>query len=131
MAHRRMLNWFSKDLKKVLGETKTLKIRGTKFIIKKVSVIDHVKGAQVMMQVYDQYKTGNAVKTPSEVNEKKIKEHYSQVLVAGVVHPRLKHKEDQPGIMVDDLFVDWEIVNKLYEEIMTLSYGKKKMKQLT
>ncbi len=121
-------NWlFKKDLDKVLNQTKTVWIKGVKFTIKKVDVLDHVKGAQIMMQSYDVYKTS---KEPAKIeqSDKKIKEHYSQVLVAGTVHPRLTFKDESKGVLVESLFVDWDIINGLYSEIMSLTYGKKKMK---
>ncbi len=126
-----MLNWFfnlfTKDLSKVLSETKTFRFKRTRFIIKKIDVLDHTRGAQVMMQTFDIHKTASA-KTPDIQSDKKIREHYVQVLMAGVVHPRLKMKAEDVGILVDDLFVDWDIISKLYSEIMTFTYGKKKMK---
>ena len=77
-----------------------------------------------MLQMFDTYKkTGvNSV----DVSEKKIKDHYSQVLVAGCHKPKLSLKDDGSGLFVEDLFKDWELVNKLYEEIINFTYGKKK-----
>jgi hypothetical protein len=117
-----MLNWFKKDLNGVLNETKTLKIKGLKFVIKKINVLDHLDGSRLMLQSFDLYAQG---KSGPEATTKKIQEHYSHVLCAGVVHPRLHLKEGE-GIKVSELFHDFEIANKLYEEIYLLSYGKKK-----
>lgn len=124
-----MLNWlFGRSLESNLNETKKVRIKGTRFTIRKVNVLDHLDGSKVMMQAYDIYKVGN-VSQVNEASEKKIKEHFSQVLVAGVVSPPLSFKEGGPEICVDRIFVDWELVNELYTEIMTLTYGKKKVKQ--
>jgi len=48
------------------------------------------------------------------------------VLCSAVVHPKLSLKDDGSGIFVEKLFVDWEMVVGLYNEIMTFTYGKKK-----
>lgn len=123
-----MLSWlFGRKLDSVLDQTRTIRIKGVRFKIKKVNVLNHLDGSKVMVQAYDIYKqnTGGA---QSEASEKKIREHLSHVLVAGVVDPKLSLKDDGSGFYVDRLFSDWTLVNKIYEEIMTFTYGKKKVK---
>lgn len=121
-----MVNWFfglfRKDLASVLGETKTLKIKGLRFIIKKINVLDHLDGSKLMLQSFDTYRSE---KGNPDIPTKKIKEHYSEVICAGLVHPRVYLKQGE-GIHVEELFHDWEIANKLYEEIYLFAYGKKK-----
>ena len=122
-----MFNWFfglfRRDLQSVLNETKTLKIKGLRFIIKKINVLDHLDGSKLMLQSFDTYR--NDKSTSPDVPTKKIKDHYSEVIVAGLVHPRVYLKQGE-GIHVEELFHDWEIANKLYEEIYLFAYGKKK-----
>jgi hypothetical protein len=122
-----MLNWFfglfKKDLQSVLNETKTFKFKGVRFKVKKINVLDHLDGSKLMLQSFDTYRTG-VTKDPDMVT-KKIKEHYAEVICAGLVSPRVHLKKGE-GIPVDDLFHDWEIANKLYEEIYLLAYGGKK-----
>ncbi len=122
-----MLNWFKslfkKDLQSVLNETKTFKFKGIRFTVKKVNVLDHLDGSKLMLQSFDTYRTGTT-KDPDMVT-KKIKDHYSEVICAGLVAPRVYLKKGE-GIPVDDLFHDWEIANKIYEEIYLLAYGGKK-----
>lgn len=125
-----MIRWlkglvFGRDLEDVLNETKRVKIGGIRFIIKKVDVLDHLGGANVLQQVYDTYKVGKA--TAAGPSDKKVREYFSQVFMAGVVYPKLSMKEDGPGLYVGKLFVDQDIVFGLYEQIMYLTYGKKKM----
>ncbi len=121
-----MLNWFlnlfKKDLQSVLNETKTFKFKGVRFTVKKINVLDHLDGSKLMLQSFDTYRTGT--KDPDMVT-KKIKEHYSEVICAGLVQPRVYLKKGE-GIPVEELFHDWEIANKLYEEIYLLAYGGKK-----
>lgn len=121
--------FFGKELGAVLDKTKTVRVDGIRFKIRKVNVLDYLAGNKVMLQAYDTYKTGLEPQAPDEKTEKKLKEHYAQVLVAGVVHPRLTLKEDGEGIFVDKLFIDWDLTLKLYNEIMVLTYGKKKVRQ--
>lgn len=125
MVRQHMLNWLfgEKDLLKELNRTKKVRINGFKFEIKKVSPLDHLAGSRILLQSFDVLKMGN-VKT--EQSEKKIREHISEVLLAGVVHPKLTQKEEADGIHIDKLFRDYELVNKVYVEIINFTYGKKK-----
>ena len=126
-----MLSWlynifFSRDLLKELDRTKTVKINGFKFTIKKINPLDHFKGSKVLLQAYDVLKIGKGNQEP-EQSEKKIKEHLSEVILVGVVHPKITAKDDGDGIFIDKLFYDYELVNLLYSEIIAFSYGKKKI----
>lgn len=126
-----MFNWlknllFTKDLEKELAKTKKLKINGFKFTIKKISPLDHLKGSKVLLQAYDVLKMGKGTQE-AEQSEKKIKEHLSEVLLVGVVHPKLSSKDDGDGLFIDKLFYDYELVNALYSEIIQFTYGKKKI----
>lgn len=122
-----MLNWFSKDLNTHLNETKKVKVKGVVFKIKKINTINYMEGAKVLKQSYDTYKI-NKSEDLNPVNDKKVVEHFSHVLVSGVVSPKLSYKENDDGVFVDKLFVDWDLVVGLYNEIMEFTYGKKKMK---
>lgn len=131
MERRHMFNWlrnllFTKDLEKELTKTKRVKINGFKFTIKKISPLDHLKGSKVLLQAYDVLKINKGTQE-AEQSEKKIKEHLSEVLLVGVVSPKLSNKDDGEGIFIDKLFYDYELVNILYSEIIAFSYGKKKI----
>jgi hypothetical protein len=125
-----MLNWlFGRELKNVLEETKNVKAKGVRFKIKKVDVLSYLNGSKVLMQHFDTYKTKSTL--PVQMDEsaaKKIKEHFADVLVAGVVYPPLSHKKDEGKQCVHDLFIDWEMVTQLYNHIMLHTYGKKKLR---
>lgn len=123
-----MFGWFrKKTLDELINETKTVSVKGVRFTIKKIDIVNHLEGTKVLKTVYDVHKTGKQSDI-DETNQKKIREHFSHVLVAGVVHPKLTLKKEETGQHVDELFFDWELVAKLYEEIMLFTYGKKKMK---
>lgn len=122
-----MLNFFkSKDLKSVLNDVKKIKIKGVIFNIKKLDVSNYLDGSKSLVASYDVYKIGNE----NEVGDmqKKIKEHYRDVFMGAVVSPLLSRKEDGDKICVDEIFMDWDLAQDLYEEIMFHTYGKKKMK---
>lgn len=122
-----MLSWFrSKSLVDYLNETKKVRIKGVNFRIKRIDVSNHLDGSKVLLQSYDIYKSG--ADKEQAPNQKKIKEHFAQVLVAGIVSPKISFKKEEGGVCVDDLFIDWEMVYKLYESIMFFTYGKKKVK---
>lgn len=123
-----MFNFFgSKKLDSVLDATRKVKISGVVFTIKKINVLNYLEGSKIIQQSYDLYKSGKG-EQPNEVSEKKIKEFFSQFLVAGVVNPKLSFKDDGSGIFVEKLFVDWDMCMQLYSEIMLFTYGKKKTK---
>lgn len=125
--------FFGKDLGAILNETKIVRVCGARFKIRKVNVTDYLSGSKILLQSYETYKTG-LESTPLDVgSEKRIKEHYADVLIAGVVTPRLvKTAESEllgEGIHIEKLFIDWDMITGIYNEIMLLSYGKKKVRQ--
>jgi len=123
-----MLNWFKKkDLNDHLNQAKEIIVDGIIFKIKKIDILDYMKGLKVMHQQYDVYK-----RDPNNIvdqNFSKIKEHYRDVFLASVVKPQLSLDESDSTVNVNEIFKDWDLANKLYEEIMIFTYGKKKFKQ--
>lgn len=125
-----MLNWlFGKNLYKHLSETRRVRVKGINFRIRRLNAINYIDGSKALRQSYDTYKTKGANVSTIQ-DDKKVTEHFAHVLVGGVVSPVLSHANDGSGIHVDALFVDWDMVVGLYTEIMTFTYGKKKVKQL-
>jgi hypothetical protein len=120
---------FNKDLNSYLNETKRIKVNGVNLIIKRINTINYLEGAKVLKQTYDVYKTKSA-ESNLPVSDKKIIEHFSHVLVSGVVSPKLSYTDDGNGLFVEKLFVDWDMVVSIYNSILEFTYGKKKMKQL-
>lgn len=126
-----MFSWFSeKKLESVLNATKKIKVAGVQFTIRKINPLHYLEGSKIIQQNYDIYKTGKSDGN-TEMTEKRMKEFFSQFLVAGIVHPKLSLKDDGQGIFVEKMFVDWDMCLKLYEEIMLFTYGKKKTKLIT
>jgi hypothetical protein len=125
-----MLNWiFGKKLEDVLGQTKKVKVQGVRFVIRKLSPLHYLDGSKVLQASYEIYKTSGNSKL-DEVSAKKIKEHYAQTLVAGVVSPKLTLKEGDEGQSVEALLDGaWELAEELYLAIMEYTYGKKKLRQ--
>jgi len=118
---------FVRDLDSALSQTRTIRVKGVRFTIKKIDVTNFLDGSNVLRQSYDVYKTGN--ETQVKESEKKVRKYFSEVLVAGIVSPRLSFKEEEGHYLVDKLFSDWEMVEKLHEEITALTYGKKKVQR--
>lgn len=119
--------WFSRDLQSVLTEKKAIKIKGISFVIKKIDALAFFDGSRIMIQVYDTYKSSRSPEAAA-VSEKKIREHFGEVIVAGCVNPKFSHKENDEGcIWVNEIFKDMEIANALYESILGHTYGKKKL----
>lgn len=126
-----MFGWFfKKDLSSHLNETKTVNIKGIRFVIKKLNAINYLDGSKSIRQIYDTYKNKQDINPADlDVHNKKMVEHFSHVFVGSVVNPRLTLKKEDQGIHVEDLFVDWELVMELYTKIMEFTYGKKKLKR--
>lgn len=124
-----MFNWlFGKSLESYLHETKTVKVKGIKFTIKKINALNYLDGSRALQQSFDTYKTKSDAS--AVMSDKKVADYFENVLCGCVVHPRLVHKKEDQGIFIQDLFVDWDLVVGVYNEIMLFTYGKKKMKQL-
>jgi len=123
-------DWFCrKDLASHLDQTKEIKVSGIYFKIKKLSVLDHIHGAKVLTENYHVW----AKESPEaiKVAEEKIKTHYRDIFLSCVVDPVLKRKESEVGpgeIWVDRLFLDFDLANNLYMQIMFHTHGKKKVK---
>ena len=122
-----MINIFrKKTLEEQLNKTKKIKVCGMKFIIKKITPFDYLDGSESVLQFYKTYTVGD--KAAADFNAKKLQKLYSSVFMAGIVEPKLKRKKEDPeGIYVGNLFTEWELAQKLYEQIFIFTYGKKKM----
>lgn len=122
---------FSRNLEDVLTKPKSVRVHGVKFIIKKIDPTNFLDGSKVMTQLYDIYKVGNS---PSpEVTQKtleKVKDHYRDVFMASIISPKLRRNEKEDGLLVDNLFTEWDLAHELYAQIMSHTYGKKKLNQL-
>lgn len=122
-----MFNRFLKrDLKDVLNDTKSVKVGGVIFEIRKISPIDHLKGVNVLHAEFDVYRMQKEKLT--EPSLKKIQQHYRDVFLSSVVKPKLSVDGSGDTISVDELFREIDIYERLYAEIMLFTYGKKKMK---
>lgn len=128
-----MIKWlwgliFGKNLNEVISLERVVRVKGVRFRIRKINVLNYLDGSKVMLQHFDIYKAALAEGKEAPIqSQNKIKEHLTDVIMAGVVSPRLSRKMDEQGVYVDNLFNDWDIVNGLYEAIMALAYGKKKL----
>ena len=106
------------------------------FVIRKINTIDHLTGATVLHQMYDTYQGKNSGGSQDEmmtaVNMKKLQKVYGDVLLAGIVSPKIVRKKEDAkdgAVFVENFFTDWELASELYTAIMNFTYGKKKMKE--
>lgn len=122
--------WFKKkSLEDRLKITKVVSVAGVKFTIKKIDMIDYLNGSKVLLKIHDTYKLNKNVDNGVE-NIKKVKDHYRDVLMAGIIDPKMTRKENEEGFYIEKLLNHFDIVNKIYAEIVSFTYGKKKIKQL-
>lgn len=121
--------FFGKSLSSHLEGTKTVRVNGVKFIIKKIDALNYLDGSNTMRAAFDAYKNGDQKQAKEfPMGDKKVREYFANLLVNSVVSPRLTHREDEYGIWVEKLFVDIDMVMALHNHIIEFTYGKKKMK---
>lgn len=119
---------FDRSLESVLNKTKTVRVHGVKFKIKKIDPSNYLDGSRSMLQIYDTYKnTKNITQDVYEKNLEKVKGHYRDVFCGAVVEPVITRSNDGTGIFVDNLFTEWDLAHQLYSHIMAFTYGKKKV----
>jgi len=129
---RKLFFWLNnqdKSLAKALDPQKRVKIEGIIFQIRKLNPLDYLAGYKAIQQMFGVYQ--KEVK-PAEMGDhevKKIKEHYAHVFSAAVITPKITVKlpePGQPGLWSEALFNNWDICQRLYDEIIQFTYGKKK-----
>jgi len=117
-----------KPLKDHLQETKTVRVRGVKFEIRKLDVLKHMEGYKTLLKTFAVYEDKKQIESKDvPVNYEKAKDVYRDIFLSSVIKPKLSSSKDEPGQFVDDLFGDWDLCNGLYEAILGYTYGKKKV----
>ncbi|GAG31688.1 unnamed protein product [marine sediment metagenome] len=124
--------FFGREFSEVANETKRIKIKGVLFTIKKLDVLDYLEGQTVLTKVYDvadnKRKNLKLVDTsPSTSDCKAIKQHYTDVFMAGVVRPVLSKDGNGETISVDEIFKMGNLYESLYMAIIMFTHGKKKI----
>jgi hypothetical protein len=119
---------FRQSLRESLNKTKKLVISGVVFHIRKIDAIDYLNGSKVLWNHFSTYEDLNKInKDQVVVSDKKIREHYIDVLMSGVVKPELtRDQKDETKIHINEVFKDYKMVEKLYSEIINYTFGKKK-----
>lgn len=126
--------WFKRrevSLRDKLNETKNIKVSGVLFKIKRIQVLDYMEGARVLHETFSVYKTKEQKVLDEKLikNLSKAKEYMRDVIMAGVVQPKLvrKQEDDPSAVCVDELVEgDWMMAQNLAAEILAYTYGKKK-----
>ena len=115
-----------KTLEQHLSDTKRVKIHGVVFRIKRLNAMDHLAGLNVIQKIYEIYKVNKSDGSQAAVeNINKIKAYCRDMLLAGVVVPKLSAKDDGSGIYVERLFEDFELAQALTQAIIQHTYKKK------
>lgn len=123
--------FFKRDnLKRLLG-IKKIKIKGVLFTIRKINIQDHVEGYKVLLRIYDDWNNKRKDKDLTENALQKTKEVYRDIFLKAVIKPALSKDGKNESIGVDELFIDWDLAHKLFNEIMSNTLGKKKTKFYT
>ena len=126
--------FFGRELADIVNEQKIVKVHGVRFTIKKADPTCFLDGSKVMLQEFDIYKIGKNPESVVETTQKtldKMKGHYTDVFMAGVVSPPLARKKEdakEGAIFVEHLFTEWDLAHELYVAIVEFTYGKKKFR---
>jgi len=123
--------FFKSNIDKLLG-IKNISINGVKFKIKKIDLTSYLQGYNVLVSLYDLW-NNKKEKTieDSDRTTKKLREFYSDVFINAIVDPPFSKDGKNETVNVNELFNDWEIAHKLFNEIFKNTLKKKALKQLT
>lgn len=124
------------------GKPKKIQIDRVDFVIRKINLLDHAQGLNVLVNFFATY-TPKGLKAPPRPAPAQVAEETKQVqkfmrdfLYAGVVSPKLHIKPRKEGetlppgeFHVDDLLADMELSSKVFGEIYRYSVGKKKTRK--
>lgn len=123
-------NWFAKKLDDHVSETKRVRISGIVFEIKRISPLAYASGLDPFARHFATYEEKKAIdgilSSADKLPVNKVKDHYRDVFLAGVVSPKIVAKADGTHTQVDELFDDWGMCNELYAAITNFTYGLKK-----
>lgn len=124
----------SKEIKSVLFQTRNVWIKDVLFVIKKIDVQSYLAGykaVQKSVDIYDNKKANEAnfdkVNFDKELEHlKALRDHYQEVIGAGCVSPKFTKNKEVDTVQFDELFLDWDLATKLYQEIVNFTNNQKK-----
>lgn len=130
-----MMGWiFGRKLEDVVNPTQVVRVHGVKFRIRKLSPMDYLAGSKAVAQIFDTFQSAASLESVEirQTQVQQIRAHYTDVFLSAVVEPKLKRKVEDPGegTPVEYLMTDWDFANELYQRILELTYGKKKVASL-
>ena len=123
-----------RDLKESLHQVKKIRINGVNITIKRIDMMNYLEGHSVLFKTIDvidnkRIDEKQLEKWARSPEYQKIKKHYIDVFMSGVVKPVLSRKDDDgTNVFVEELFTMGDLSEKLYSEIINFTYGKKKIK---
>jgi hypothetical protein len=120
------------------GRPKKIRIDSVDFTIRKINLLDHAAGLNVVTQFFQVY-----TKTNPKVDEKlindtaQVRKFMRDFIYAGLVEPKLHMKPLKDGeklplgeYHVDEILADMELSSKLFAAIYQYSIGKKKRRSI-
>ena len=123
-----------------LNPQKRVKIHGITFTVRKINPLDYLAGAKALTKIHDVYESSREQAELNDAQIARIKEHYADVFMSGVVSVRCSgteliptRKQPESGehkILVSHLITDWSLAEALYLSIIEFTYGKKKLNRL-
>ncbi len=125
-----MFNWFRKPIeaKEYLRQTKAIRVNGVSFVIKKISIEEHLAGLNVILAIHQTYAVGKKDGIADQVTDfKQVRKFMRDIIFAGVVKPVLNiGKEQNENVHVDEILNDIPLAQELTSQIVAFTYGKKK-----
>lgn len=104
-------------------------IEGIQFHLRKIDPFDHLAGLNVLQQVHSTYqaKPDHTINPKMEKNFTKVREFMRDIILAGVIRPKivLKSEDDPEATPVDDVLHDINLSQQIVENILSITYQKK------
>ena len=122
-----------RDLKTMVKPEKRVKVQGVLFTIRKIDPISYFKKSQTLLAEFQSWgdhfgKKEHDSKANYEKLEKKNREHLRDVFLECVVRPKLSKDGAGETVNVNEVLMEQELSNELYQRIIEFTYGKKKLK---
>ncbi len=119
----------TRSLKDAVSETQEVIIDGVIFHIKRIDITDVLTGAKVLQKTYATFEEKRQDEKTSELDMGRVKQIYADVILAGVVKPKIvrKQNEDESATCIDEVLTNWPMASELYACITSFTNGKKKL----
>ena len=89
--------------------------------------MNYLEGAKVMQEIYAIYKTSEEKQIDEKtiISLKKTRDIMKDIILSGVISPKICRNKDEDGTHIDDVLNDWSLSNQLVNAIIEYTSPKK------